>query len=158
MNYETPVKQALTNFSRARLPVARPLGKKRHPLRSPRATLSGMSHAEAMMSMRIHSALALFCAVFAASCVQGSVGAESTPTAGKGGVAQPVEPLDQADATSEPTGEAAQAWTRADCIAMWQQNGNLCNSSPPHARVACFAAVATMMTACLAAAQGQGAL
>jgi hypothetical protein len=117
-------------------------------------SLACLTQGAIAMSMRILSALALSCAVFAASCVQGSVGAEPTPTTGEGGATQPAEPPDQADAASEPTGEAAQEWTRADCLASWQHNGNVCNSSPPNVRVACFAAVAAMLTACLAAAQG----
>ena len=98
------------------------------------------------MRMRILSTLTLSCAVSATSCVQGSVGAEPT--------LHSAEALDRADAASEPTGEAALDWTRADCIAAWQHNGDLCNSSPPNVRPACFAAAATMLAACLAAAQG----
>ena len=62
--------------------------------------------------------------------------------------------LDRADAASEPIEEAAQDWTRADCISAWKHNGKLCNSSPPNARAACFAAVAAMLAGCLAGAQG----
>lgn len=67
---------------------------------------------------------------------------------------QPAGPLDEAAPTAEPTGEAAQDWTRADCLAAWRHNGELCNNSPPNVRMACFAAVAALLTACLAGAQG----
>jgi hypothetical protein len=56
--------------------------------------------------------------------------------------------------TTEPVGEASQGVTRADCIASWQHNLRLCDSSPPNLRPECWAACAALLAGCLAVAQG----
>jgi hypothetical protein len=58
------------------------------------------------------------------------------------------------EVTSERVGEAAQDVTRADCIASWQHNLQLCDSSPPNLRPECWAACAALLAGCLAVAQG----
>jgi hypothetical protein len=55
---------------------------------------------------------------------------------------------------TERVGEAAQDVTRAECIARWQYNLQLCNSSPPDLRPECWAACAGLLAGCLALSQG----
>jgi hypothetical protein len=117
------------------------------------------------MTVRLLSTLALFCTVLTASCVQSpessteagageaqsSAGTETSTARETTGEAQAPCPTAH---DPEPIGEAAQRWTRADCYTAWKHNGMLCNSSPPNLRLACYAAVAGILTACLAGAQG----
>lgn len=56
--------------------------------------------------------------------------------------------------TIEPTEEAQEPWTRADCIRAWRHNLEQCEGSPPNLRPACWAAAHALLAACLAAAQG----
>jgi len=73
---------------------------------------------------------------------------------GASGTTRPAEPLDQTEAASEPTEEAAQGWTAADCRTAWKHNLQVCNSAPPNLRPECWAACAVFLAGCLAAAQG----
>lgn len=116
-------------------------------------------------SLLATSFLAISCALLTTSCVlrpespteaePGEVLGSSVATTMTAGV-----PAGEAQAppvpahAPEPIGEAEQEWTRTDCYAAWQHNGNVCNSSPPNLRLGCYAAVAALLTACLAAAQG----
>jgi hypothetical protein len=61
--------------------------------------------------------------------------------------------LTSVDNDPEPIGQAEQKWTKADCYTAWKYNVNLCNTSPPNLRPACWAAAAALLGACLAAAQ-----
>jgi hypothetical protein len=82
---------------------------------------------------------------------------------GWAGCVLPPEPGEQAEASApivveeqaaEDTGEAAQDVTRAECIARWQYNLRLCDSSPPNLRPECWAACAALLAGCLALSPG----
>jgi hypothetical protein len=59
-----------------------------------------------------------------------------------------------AEEATEPVGVAVENVTRADCIESWRHNLDLCNTSPPNLRPACFAACSAFLAGCLAVAQG----
>ena len=97
--------------------------------------------------MRLLAAASLL-VLSAAACVQ-SLDASPMAEPGEAQGSPDFEPT-----ATEPVGEAAQNWTKADCYSMWQHNLQLCNSAPPNLRPECFAACAVMLGGCLAASEG----
>jgi hypothetical protein len=103
--------------------------------------------------------LSLSCELGASACVQEPDASPDTPRGTGTQSPEDSEPIGEAELTSanndpEPIGQAEQKWTKADCYTAWQHNGRLCDSSPPNLRLACYAAVAAVLTGCLAAADG----